>query len=34
MNQMLSENHVSPRTYDNKKISLESWIEKERQENC
>ncbi|EWS76043.1 IQ calmodulin-binding motif protein (macronuclear) [Tetrahymena thermophila SB210] len=32
MNQMLSENHVSPRTYDNKKIELETWVKKEKEE--
>lgn len=29
---MLRENHVSPRTYDNQKFELESWVEHEREE--
>ena len=32
MNRMLNENHVSPRTYENKKKELENWASQEREE--
>lgn len=32
MNKLLSKNHVSPRTYGNKKIELETWVKKEKEE--
>jgi len=32
MDQMLSQKHVSPRTYDSKKQELENWVQNEKEE--
>ncbi len=32
MNKMLIESFVSPRTYKNKKIELEGWVNKEKED--
>ena len=32
MNQMLSENYVSPRTYEQEKSELENWAKLERED--